>query len=161
MIDYQIQPNTRRCAVSGRELQPGERYFSVLLEEAGKFVRKDYADESWQGPPPGAFSFWVGRIAPPQGKRRQPIDDDVLVDCLQRLEGQEEPSRLKFRYVVALLLLRRRRLRLDEVRQEGPREVLAFRCCRTGARYTVVNPSLQDDEIATVQEDVFQALGWV
>jgi hypothetical protein len=161
MTDYQIQPNTRRCAASGRELQPGERYYSVLAEEGGKFVRKDYAGDAWQGPPPGAFGFWAGRVPPPQGKRRQPIDDDVLLDCLQRLEGQEEPGRVKFRYVAALLLLRRRRLRLEGVRQDGPQEVLEFRCPRTGARHRVVNPCLQDDEIAAVQEDVFQALGWV
>jgi hypothetical protein len=30
-MEYQIQPNTRRCAVTGRELQPGERYFAALL----------------------------------------------------------------------------------------------------------------------------------
>ena len=68
MTEYQIQPNTRRCAVSGRELKPGERYFSVLLDEAGKFVRKDYGAEAWQGPPADAFSFWAGRV-PAAGDR--------------------------------------------------------------------------------------------
>ena len=29
--------------MSGRDLRPGERYFSVLLEEGGKFVRRRYA----------------------------------------------------------------------------------------------------------------------
>src|SRR5437773_3262646 len=31
MTDYHIQPNTRRCAVTGRELPPGTRFYSVLL----------------------------------------------------------------------------------------------------------------------------------
>ena len=52
MIDYQIQPSTRRCCVSGRELRPGERCFTVLLDQGGRFVRRDYAPESWAGPPP-------------------------------------------------------------------------------------------------------------
>jgi hypothetical protein len=160
MIDYQIQPSTRRCSLTGREIRPGERYYSVLLEEAGKFVRKDYSAEAWQGPPEDAFSFWMGRLATPQGKRRQPIDDEMLLECFQRLEGQLEASRVRFRYVVALLLLRRRRLKLEQTRQDGPQEVLDLRCTRTGVRHTVVNPGLTDEELATVQDDVFQALGW-
>jgi hypothetical protein len=160
MIDYQIQPSTRRCSITGRELQPGERCYSVLLEEGSKFVRKDYSVEAWQGPPEGAFSFWMGRLALPQSKRRQPIDDEMLMECFQRLEGQLEPSRLRFRYVVALLLMRRRRLKFDRTQQDGPQEVLLLRCTRTGASHAVVNPSLTDEELATVQDDVFQALGW-
>lgn len=160
MIDYQIQPSTRRCSASGRELRPGECYYSVLLEENGKFVRKDFSVEAWRGAPEGAFSFWMGRLAEPQGKRRPPIDDEMLMECFQRLEGQLEPSRIRFRYVVGLLLMRRRRLRFEETQQDGPQEVLCLRCTRTGARHAVVNPGLTDEELATVQEDVFQALGW-
>ena len=40
MTDYQIQAPTRRCAVSGRELRPGEKYHAALLDEAGRFVRR-------------------------------------------------------------------------------------------------------------------------
>jgi hypothetical protein len=160
MIDYQIQPNTRRCSITGRELQPGERFFSVLLDEDSQFVRKDFSAEVWQGPPEGAFSFWAGRVAAPQARRRPPIDDDLLLDCFHRLEGQLEPSKVNFRYVLALLLMRRRRLRIEETRQDGDTEILVVRCTRTGTRQDVVNPCLSDEEMTTVQDDVFQALGW-
>ncbi len=102
----------------------------------------------------------MGRLTPPQGKRRQPIDDEMLMECFQRLEGQLEPGRVRFRYVVALLLMRRRRLKFEQARQDGPDEVLTMRCTRSGARHAVVNPGLTDEELATVQDDVFQALGW-
>lgn len=160
MIDYQIQPSTRRCCVSGRELRPGERFYSVLLEEDGKFLRKDYSAEAWQGPPDDAFSFWMGRLNPPHGPRRPPIDDDMLMDCFQRLEGQWEPSRLRFRFVLALLLMRRRRLKFEQTQQDGPQELLVLRCTRDGGRHRVVNPNLTDEELETVQDEVFQALGW-
>lgn len=160
VTEYQIQPNTRHCFATGRELQPGERYYGVLLEEEGKFVRRDYSVESWHGPPQGAFSFWMGRLVPPQGKRYQPIDDEMLMECFERLEGQLEPNRVRFRYVVALLLMRRRRLRLEATQPEGGQEVMTMRCARSGSRCAVVNPGLTDEELATVQDDVFQALGW-
>jgi hypothetical protein len=160
MTEYQIQPNTRRCTVSGRELKPGERYFSVLLDEAGKFVRKDYAAEAWQGPPADAFSFWAGRVPAAGARRRPPIDDDMLLECFQRLEGRTEPASENFRYVLALLLMRRKRFKFEEARNVGDREVLVLKCGRTGTRHEVANPHLTDEQMASVQEDVFQALGW-
>jgi hypothetical protein len=160
MTEYQIQPNARRCSSSGRELRAGERYFSVLTEESGKFVRRDYAADAWQGPPSGAFSFWAGKLATPDGRRRPAIDDELLLDCFGRLEGQTEPGRINFRYVVGLLLMRRRRLRLDAAVREDGIEVLYFRCSRTGTKYRVINPALSEEESAAVQDEVFQALGW-
>jgi hypothetical protein len=160
MTEYQIQPGSRRCSLSGRELSPGESYFSVLTDEAGKFVRRDYAKESWQGPPAEAFSFWAGKVPTPDARRRPQIDDELLLDCFGRLEGQTDPGRVNFRYVVGLLLMRRRRLRLDGAGREDGIEVVYLRCPRSGTRYRVVNPALTELEMATVQDEVFQALGW-
>jgi hypothetical protein len=160
MTEYQIQPNTRRCIVSGRELKPGERFYSVLLEEDGKFVRKDYAAEGWPGPPSDAFSFWAGRVPPAGARRRPPIDDDMLLDCFQRLEDRRDPAGENFRYVLALLLMRRKRFKFEEARHEDGREILVLRCARTGARHEVADPRLSDEEAAAVQDDVFQAFGW-
>ena len=160
MLDYQIQPSTRRCCVTGRELAPGEKVFSVLLDENGKFVRKDFSEEAWQGPPPTAFSFWVGRVHAGDKKRRPPIDDELLLDCFGRLDGAIETEKVSFRFVLALLLMRRRRLKFEEARTEDGQEVLYLRCNQTGARQRVVNPNLTEEETASVQQDVFHALGW-
>src|SRR5262245_10545763 len=160
MTDYQIQPNTPRCAVTGRELQPGEKFYSVLLDEGGKLLRQDFAGEVWQGPPERAFSFWSGRVPPAERSRRPRIDDDLLLECFQRLEGQADPSRVSFRYVVALLLMRRKRLKFEEARTENGQEVLHLRCARTGAPCQVVNPRLAEEEMVAVQEEVFKLLGW-
>jgi hypothetical protein len=160
VIDYQIQPNTRRCAATGRELRPGEKYFTALFDEGNRFVRRDFCCEAWQGPPEGAFSFWLGHVPATEGRKRQPIDDDLLLDCFQRLEEQTEPGRMNFRYVVALLLMRRRRLKFEEAVSENSQEVLVLRCTRTGATHRVVNPGLTEEEMATVQDEVFHLLGW-
>ena len=105
MTDYQIQGSTRRCAKTGRDLKPGERFHSALLDEKGAFSRLDYSLEGWEGPPPGAFSHWQGKLPKGDKPRRPPIDDDLLVECLSRLEGDKDPARANFRFVLALLLL--------------------------------------------------------
>jgi hypothetical protein len=159
-MDYQIQPNSRRCAVTGRELQVGERFYSALLEENRQLVRRDYSKEAWQGPPAGAVSFWTGHVLAATDKLKPRFDDDLLEDCFQRLEGQAELSRVKFRYVVALLLMRRRRLRFETSVMDAGVEKMVLRCLRTGARHEVINPRLSDDEMTQVQDEVFSVLGW-
>jgi hypothetical protein len=160
VTDYQIQPNSRRCAATGRELRPGERYFSALVEEGNQLLRRDYSAEAWTGPPPGAFSFWTGRVPAPQEHAKPRFDDDLLEECFHRLEGQTDPGRINFRYVVTLLLLRRKRLRLEQSIIEGDVEVLTVQSVRDGERWRVVNPRLTEDEMRQVQEEVFQVLGW-
>jgi hypothetical protein len=160
MTEYQIEANTCRCAVSGRELNVGERFYSVLVEQAGKFRRMDYSAEAWQGPPEGTFSFWTGKI-PPGGQNRLPrIDEETLADCFQRLENETEPGRVRFRYVVALLLMRRKRFRFEETIKGDDQGVISLRCNRTRQVYRVVDPQMTEEEMAAVQEEVLQVLGW-
>jgi len=79
---------------------------------------------------------------------------------LERLEGESEPARVNFRYIVALLLMRRKRLRFEQARTEGDQEILLLRCVRTRNTYRVLNPRLAEEELAAVQEEVFNVLGW-
>ncbi len=160
VTDYQIQPNSRRCAVTGRELQPGERYYSALVEEGNQLLRRDYSQEAWTGPPPAAFSFWTGKVPPPEERARPRFDDDLLEECFHRLAGQTDPGRVNFRYVVTLLLIRRKRLKLESSTVEDGVEVLTVRGVRDGSAHQVVNPRLTEDEMRQVQDEVFQVLGW-
>ena len=160
MTEYQIQATSRRCAATGRELRPGEKFYSVLLDQGGQFIRQDFATEAWHGPPAGAFSFWLSRVPAHEQDWKPPIDDEMLFDCFQRLEGETEPGRVNFRYVVGLLLMRRKRLKFEEARVENEHEFLRLRCMKTKAVYDVVNPRLTEAEMSAVQEEVFKVLGW-
>ena len=69
MIDYEVQRCTRHCAATGRELQPGETFYSTLTAEGSQVVRHDYSVEAWQGPPEGVLGWWkshMPRARPPR-----------------------------------------------------------------------------------------------
>lgn len=152
---------TRICAATGRELKPGERIHGVLFDDAGKFVRKDFAADAWHGPLPGAVAHWAGRIPATRGPRKPIFHDGLLLDCFDHLQGATEPHRLEFRYVVALLLMRRKKLKFEDAeRNPDGTDVLILRDIRTGARCEVADPKLTDDRITAVQQEVFQVLGW-
>ncbi len=160
MMDYRIQPNTRRCAATGRELRPGEKFFSALIEEGDHFLRQDFSGEGWQGPPQGAFGFWAGLVPSGDDRHKPRFDDDLLFDCFQRLEGRDDPGRVNFRYVVALLLLRRKRFKFEQTVKDGDQEKICLRCTRSGESFQVVNPRLNPEEMNQVREEVFKVLGW-
>jgi hypothetical protein len=160
MTDYHITQNSKRCTATGRELQPGEKYFSVLVEQDHKLVRQDYSQEAWQGPPAGAFSFWTGRISDTGGDSKPQIDDELLLDCFQRLDGENDPNKVNFRYVVALLLMRRKRLKFEEAKVKDGQEFLVLRCAGSKKKVEVLNPGLTEEEMLSVQDQVFQILGW-
>ena len=130
----------------GGEVEPLAHHRRVrpIAEAAqdGRFVRKDYAQDAWPGPPPDAIAWWAGRI-PEAGRPTKPtINDDLLVDCFGRLEGDADAGRANFRYVVALLLMRRKRFKFEETQVEDGQETLRLRCTRTGTQYDVLNPRL-------------------
>ena len=160
MTVYQIQGPARQCAISGRELAPGERYYSALLDEGGQFVRKDYAGDAWPGPPVGAIAHWCGRIPATGQPRRPTINDEWLIDCFAHLGEAREPAQKSFRYVVALLLMRRKRFKFEDVLKRDGAEYLVLRDARSGACHEVLDPRLDDAEAAVVQEEVFRVLGW-
>lgn len=160
MTPYQIQGPARLCNVTGRELTAGEKIYSVLLDEAGQFVRKDYAADNWPGPPESAIAWWCGRIPASDRPRRPTINDDLLLDCFAHLGEATEPQQKSFRYVVALLLMRRKRFKFEDVIRRGQDEYVLLKDVRSGTRHEVLDPHLADDEIASVQDQVFRVLGW-
>jgi hypothetical protein len=159
-MDYQLQPITRTCSITGRALKPGERFFAALFDQKPGFVRKDFAADAWPGPPEGAIAFWAGKVPAEDEKKRLRIDDELLLDCFARLEDRQEPAEVNFRYVVALLLMRRKRLRFEEARVEDAIEVLSLNDIRGGSVHRVINPRLTEEAMLQVQEEVFKVLGW-
>jgi hypothetical protein len=162
MAEYDIQGPTRVCAATGRELKPGDRFIGVLVEEGGKLVRKDYAEEVWPGPPEGHLAYWIGRVPADDKPRKPVVNDELLLDCFDRLKESNDPDGLNFRYVAALLLMRKKKFRFeDAIRDEAGRDVLLVRDSRGGAVHQVVDPKLSDEQVAAVQAEVFRVLGWV
>jgi hypothetical protein len=161
MTAYQIQAPSRRCAATGRELRPGERFYTALIAEAGQLKRHDYAVEAWPGPPTAALSFWQARVPTTDGAAAPPpIDDEVLLEALDRLATNTTAEQVRFRYVVALLLMRRKRLKFEDTRKTDDRDVLCLREAKSKTKFEVVDPGLTGEQLTQVQDEVLRVLGW-
>jgi hypothetical protein len=145
LFDVEVTPCSRQCAATGRTFAAGETYFSTLHIESGAPVRRDYSAAEWRGPAEGVIAWWKSRLADDSAKLKL-APQDVLLNLFVELAGR--PDEADFRYVLGLLLIRRRILKLDETRRDAAGEVLVLDCPRRDEQYElpVANPDLQRTE---------------
>jgi hypothetical protein len=120
--DYRIGKLNGVCAATGRKLAVGERFVAALAEsaETEDLIRMDYSLEAWeQGARPEGgrlFGFWRAVVPESDAKQRVLIDDDAIVDLFEQLAETTDPKRVAFRFVLALVLIRKKLLTCESSR---------------------------------------------
>ena len=108
MQEFTIQRSSRKCHKGDRPFEPGERYFSAVLQRGSELVRQDFSKEHWQGPPVKTVGWWTSQMPAKQTGKLVLAPTLVLLDALEKLCEQPEDSDLA--YLLAVLLIRRRLL---------------------------------------------------
>lgn len=166
-LDFSIRSCTRRCAESGRALSAGEPYYSILVEEANDVVRRDIAAEAWQGPPAEHLGWWRARIADRNAGKPKLAPGEVLISLFERWAN--DPQQTDARYVLALLLIRRRMLRVEqagfavglhgeEVADGGASDTLRLYCAQNDKSYEVPCVTPSPEQIASIQQRLNELL---
>jgi len=153
--DYNVKPVGRMCASTGEELVPGSLCHSVLVESHGELLRLDYSEAGWVPPLAGLVAHWRCEVPEPTTSSKQTLDVDDLMRQFEQLHGEASPSQDKFRYVLSLLLLRRRRLRLDGTKIIDDQEFLEVTGTRGEGTFLVPDQQLDDMEVQELQRAVF------
>lgn len=162
LLDFEVQRCTRRCAATDRPLEPGETCYSVLESQGAEIVRKDFCAEAWGGPPEKVIGWWKSRIPEPTAKKVKLAPNDVLLDLFDQLA--EQPDRGDMRYVLALLLLRRRVLRVETPAElthpsaGSDVETIAVYCPRREATYELPAMTPSEARIDEIQQQLSELL---
>lgn len=157
MLDFEIQRCTRRCAKTDRELQPGETFFSVLVPSGAEVIRQDFSVEAWTGPPEVSLGWWKSQLPDQAAKKVHWAPNDVMLHYFEQLE--EQPEKLDVRYVLALLMVRRRVLRLDDTgKNEHGEETLTVFCPRNEKIYEVLVVTPDAARAEQIQEELARLL---
>ena len=159
--EYNISKVTGRCAACERELTPGEAYIATVVEQGDELQRRDYCPDCWDawGGDGTALGQWRARVPEPNEKKKLFVDDDVLVNFFERLDGTDDPARINFRFVLALILMRKKRLVYDRKRQdEHGREIWQMHLRGGEATCEVVDPHLDEERIADVGDQLRQIM---
>jgi hypothetical protein len=157
MLDFEVQRCTRRCAKTDRELNPGETFYSVLAAEGAEVVRRDFCEAAWEGPPEGAVGWWKSQMPELNAKKMHWAPNDVMLHYFEQLEGQADKQDV--RYVLALLMIRRRVVRLEDTETDDTgRELLVLYCPRNENEYKTAVVMPNDQRAAEIQEELAQLL---
>jgi len=160
---YPISRATGRCAASGRELARDERYVAALVEREGspELERVDYSCEAWEGGvrpalPLTLFAHWRAVMSGSQEKRSAFLGEDELMELFERLAEATEARRQAFRYMLALVLVRKKMLRYEGTR-DGVMKVRPKPATPGGPEPAIIevkDPGLTEDVLAGAMEQL-------
>jgi hypothetical protein len=157
MLEFDVQRSSRHCAETGREFVPGETYYSALIVQRGDTVRRDYSAEAWHGPPEGTLGWWKSQLPEPNARKLHWAPNDVMLHYFEQLDGVT--GKQDVRYILALLMIRRRVLRLEHNEtDDAGREVLVVYCPRTESEYRVLAATPDSQRANEIQEELAQLL---
>ena len=143
-------------------MQPGEEFVAVLKEVNEEFQREDYCPACWEASPQNGgdlLGVWQSRVPEPREKKKLFIDDDLLVNFFHRLAGADGASRINLRFVLTLVLMRKKLLVYDRMdKLPDGTEVWKMHLKGSQEIHEVTNPRLDDEKIAEVSGNLSEIL---
>jgi hypothetical protein len=158
MAEWVINKPLGECFGTGRKIAPGEEYFGALVETDQGLERRDFSKEYWEKEKPLVFCFWKSRLASPDEKKELFVSDEMLMAFFERLAPETDPEKINFRFVLALVLMRKRRLKYDGTRMDEDREIWRLRIPGEKDTVDVVNPHLDESQIEQLTAQIGQIL---
>ncbi len=176
LMDYEVQRCTRLCAVTEREFGPGETFYSALVTDAGEIQRRDYSAEAWRDKPEAGndqlLGWWKSRMPDRTRQKKNWAPNEVMLQFFDELSSKEldgddglsddeseaATSKADLRYILALLLVRRRVFRLEESDDEGAGETMAVYCSRRDETYTIGVVTPEPGRVKAIQEELAKLL---
>lgn len=153
-MDYHLRPLGKTCAATGRELSPGSRCHSVLVERDGGFVRLDYSQEGWKGLPEGSVGHWLIDVPRSAVQKPKTLDTDALMRSFEQMCEDESPSNEKYRYLLSLLLLQKRKLQITGSRDEDGVTYLELSGLHGEGPWELRDQKLAESEIEQLQHEL-------
>ena len=157
-MDYHLKPIGKTCAEGGEPLEPETVCYSVLVEREGGLLRLDFCEADWPGLPHDTIAQWRCQVPREGSSGPQPLDPDGLMRYFEQLAEDPGEDREKLRYVVALLLLQKRRLKLEGSRAVSGAEVLEFSGRLGEGTFEVTDCRLVPEEIERLQDQLNEQL---
>lgn len=148
-----------KCAVSGRAIAVGEKYFAAIRETPTGIERLDLSTGCWADfDKAGLMAFWQTVLSKPDEKKKIFVDDEVLCTLFERLADAVEPAKVNFRFVLGLILMRKRLVLYDSTRHDAGRDIWVVRLKGKPESLDLLDPKLNEEQMAEVSRQLGQIL---
>lgn len=160
MTDWNIQSRAHACEACGRTFADQQTYHTLLFDEKAAFRRMDVCPACWQNQfsegareRKGFISYWQGVYeAPPPPT--EPIHKETAETLLRKLIEAKDDQHLPAIFILAVMLERKRLLKVKEQVVRDGKRVFVYEQPGTGDVFAVPDPNLQLNQLEAVQRDV-------
>ena len=160
MVEWNIQSRAHACHACGGSFGDRAALSHAVVGCAGNYDRQDVCEACWvaeyargAAERSGFVSHWQGIYEAPTA-RPEAIQKETAETLLRKLVERKDPADVGATFILAVMLERKRILKVkDQVRFEG-RRVCLHEQPRTGDMFTIVDPDLHLDQLEEVQRQV-------
>lgn len=164
MTEWNIQSRARACTACNHSFVHQEHYHTLLFEERAQLNRSDLCQTCWEKDysdgsrsRKGFVSYWQGVYEAPTPPV-EAIQKENAESLLRKLFDLNDPHYIPAAYILAVMLERKRLLKVkEEILRDGQR-IFIYEHPRTGDVYTIIDPNLQLNQLEAVQRDVASLL---
>jgi hypothetical protein len=158
--NYTVARPLGRCAVTGQPIQAGEKFHAALRETPTGLERLDVLPHEWDGfaAKNELLAHWLATMPASEQKKKLFVDDEVLLTLFERLQDTEEPAKLRFRFVLGLILMRKRLIVYESQHDSGGQNLWSVRIRGREGTLDLVNPHLSEDQVGDVAGQLSEIL---
>ena len=159
-MEWNIQSRGHACEACGKNFADKEVYHTLLFDERAEFKRQDVCVACWEKQfsegareRKGFVSYWQGVYhAPPPPT--EAIQKETAESLLRKLIELNDPALIPSGYILAVMLERKRLLKVKEQIQRDGQRIFVYEHPKSGDVFTIVDPGLQLNQLDAVQRDV-------
>jgi hypothetical protein len=164
MNEWNIQSRAHACGVCNRAFVDQQPYHTLLFDEKAGLRRMDVCQACWANENTtslrehkGFLSYWHGVYeAPPP--RVEAIQKATAESLLRKLIESNNPRYGPAAYILAVMLERKRLLKIKEQFTRDGRRCFVYEQPKTGDLFAITDPDLKLDQLTQIQHDVAHLL---
>lgn len=157
MNDWNIQGRAHACEACGQAFVDRQPYHTLLFDERQDFRRQDVCPACWEKQfsegareRKGFISYWQGLYEAPAAAV-DPIHKETAETLLRKLIEQNDPRYVPAGYILAVMLERKRILKVKEQIIRDGKRTFIYEQPKTGDVFTIADPDLKLDQLEEVQ----------
>jgi len=158
MNEWNIQSRARACQACEKTFADKQPYHTLLFEEKQQYHRLDICAACWESQyregaseRKGFISQWQGVYHSPQSAPPDAIQKESAESLLRKLIQANDPAHGPVCYILAVMLERKRILKVREQIQGESGRVFIYEQPATGDVFTIADPNLQLNQLEEVQ----------
>ncbi|MCB1279667.1 hypothetical protein [Prosthecobacter sp.] len=163
--NWSIRSRAHECALTARPFEDGESFHTAIYfdpDENG-YVRRDVCAEAWaqeieQRKPIASWKTVYQKVIVEAKPEIAP--KETAHELLQRFIEEGDPMTENARYILALMLERKRQIVQTAEKEVDGAKMLFYENKKTGEIFIVRDPELKLDEVAQIQEEVATILAF-